>query len=69
MEHGIVPRPRITKCPTAYCAPSQQGVPVAFSDVLALREHESAKHKVVFLGRRRNESRLEFEARKRREGR
>lgn len=65
MEHGIVPR----KCPTAYCAPSQHGASVSPADVLALREHEAAQHKVIFLGRRRNETPLQYEVRKRREGR
>lgn len=67
MEHGIVPR--FTRCPTAYCAPSRQGVPVAATDVIALREHAAALKKPVFLGRRRNETPWQYAERKRREGR
>lgn len=40
MEHGIVPRPKFTRCPTAYAVSSQQGNPVSDADRLALQEHD-----------------------------
>lgn len=40
MEHGIVPRPRFTRCPPAFCAPTQHGRTLTPEELAALREHQ-----------------------------
>lgn len=42
MEHGIVPRPRITRCPPAYCAPSQHARPLTPTERDELHKHQEA---------------------------